>query len=475
MAFELDNENSNAADQAEASTPPRHDAFSDAPDKVSQSDAARKRNQEALEKFLASPRRPPPPKATYAEMKLMDESSPRENPPRHVTTDFAETVSQAAFPEVVTPQAAVSQVTVPQAANPQVKAAPDVSQATDSRAAIPQPMVSQSAIPQTAAPQATDFSAVVTPDVSRASDATTTTASTRAANSGERGGIRKIPARVLTALLGIPIVLAIVWIGGALLTGVTVFLALVAMRELIVASRRSKTPLVIEWCYFLLLFAMISLWQTTPLWRKIAFGEYPEPFVGPPTPMLLLMWPFLMLLFVPMWLLLWAISRYEKNSVSLASVALSTLAIDYVALFAFLPMLRDAPDGLSLFSLLLAGVWAGDTAAYYVGRAFGEHHLTSLSPGKTSEGVLAGVFATVLVCSILAGALQLEWAHGIAIGMLISIFAPLGDLVESLWKRELGIKDSGSILPGHGGVLDRCDSLLLAAPAVFVYALWQNL
>lgn len=300
-------------------------------------------------------------------------------------------------------------------------------------------------------------------------------ASTRGARAGAlSGALSKIPARVLTALLGIPLVLFIVWQGGALLTGVTVFLALVAMRELIVAARRNKTPLVIEWCYFLLLFVMVSLWHTMPLWREIQLSSVAVS--TPPVASLLhLAWPLLALLLVPLWLLSWAVFRYQKNRVTLSSVALSTLAVNYVALFAFLPMLREAPNGLSLFVLLLAGVWTGDTAAYYAGRALGKRRLTALSPGKTREGVLAGAFATLLMCLVLAGALQMEWMHGLAIGFLIAVLAPLGDLVESLWKRELGTKDFGAMLPGHGGVLDRCDSLLLAAPAVFLYALWQGL
>ena len=246
------------------------------------------------------------------------------------------------------------------------------------------------------------------------------------------------------------------------------------MRELIVAARKNKMPLVIEWCYFLLLFAMISLWNTMPLWREIYLTGVTmatPPFVS----MLHLAWPLLALLLVPAWLLLWGVLRYAKKRVSLASIALSTLAIFYIALFSFWPMLRDLPNGMKLFVLLLGGVWTGDSAAYFAGRAFGKSRLTPLSPGKTREGILASCVATLLICLLLAGALQMDFRHGIAIGVLIAVFAPLGDLVESLWKRELGVKDFGAILPGHGGVLDRCDSLLLTAPVVFAYALWQAL
>ena len=310
------------------------------------------------------------------------------------------------------------------------------------------------------------------PQPSPAEDA----ASTRRARGGVAALVGNVSPRILTALIGIPLVLLVVWQGGALLTGITVLLALTAMRELIVAARKNKTPLVIEWCYFLLLFAMIALWNTMPLWREAAGysdGMIIEFQVRPA--LLHLAWPLLTLIFVPVWLLLWGVIRFAKQRVSLSSIALSTLAIFYVALFAFWPMLRDLTNGMALFVLLLGGVWAGDSAAYFAGRAFGKTRLTPLSPGKTREGIVASCVATLLMCLLLAGALRLDFWHGIAIGVLISIFAPLGDLVESLWKRELNVKDLGAILPGHGGVLDRCDSLLLTAPIVFIYALWQAL
>lgn len=116
-------------------------------------------------------------------------------------------------------------------------------------------------------------------------------------------------------------------------------------------------------------------------------------------------------------------------------------------------------------------IWINDTGAYLVGSFIGKHKMYErISPGKTWEGTLGGV----LLCLALSFAMvkvfpQLTLPHWMAISVLVGVFGTLGDLVESMLKRLAGVKDSGNIMPGHGGVLDRFDSLLFAAPFVFVY------
>jgi phosphatidate cytidylyltransferase len=123
---------------------------------------------------------------------------------------------------------------------------------------------------------------------------------------------------------------------------------------------------------------------------------------------------------------------------------------------------------LLLFALVIT--WAGDTGAYFAGRAFGQQLLAPhLSPKKTWEGSLAG-----LAAAIIAGVLFQRWLHTPAaylIGMAVAgnIAGQIGDLLESAYKRSAGVKDSGSLLPGHGGVLDRIDALILAIPVVWYY------
>ena len=166
----------------------------------------------------------------------------------------------------------------------------------------------------------------------------------------------------------------------------------------------------------------------------------------------------------------------------LPDASVSILCLLYVgfALIA-LPVLRDASNGPSLITFLFCVVWAGDIAALYVGRAWGRHKMApKLSPNKSWEGALGSVAGSLLVTGGLLGlaALLEMWGsarlsypedvwYWLALAVVVNIAAQVGDLVESAFKRSVGVKDSGSLLPGHGGVLDRIDALLLAAPVLW--------
>ncbi|MCB0228095.1 MAG: CDP-archaeol synthase, partial [Anaerolineae bacterium] len=127
-----------------------------------------------------------------------------------------------------------------------------------------------------------------------------------------------------------------------------------------------------------------------------------------------------------------------------------------------------------LYWLLLGAIaiWTADATAYFAGRAFGKHPWWPRhSPKKTWEGYLSGAAAATVVTAILGVLLlQLSPLEGAALGLLIGLFAPLGDLAESMIKREVGAKDSSNLIPGHGGFLDRIDSLLITIPIVFYWA-----
>ena len=133
------------------------------------------------------------------------------------------------------------------------------------------------------------------------------------------------------------------------------------------------------------------------------------------------------------------------------------------------------------FILVLAAVFLADSAAYFIGRRFGQHKLSPrLSPKKTWEGYLAGVVAGTLGAALVAYLWSL-WAgadftvtpwQGALLGLVISVITTLGDLGESMLKRQSGVKDSSNLIPGHGGVFDRIDSWLWAAPIGFYFILW---
>jgi phosphatidate cytidylyltransferase len=145
------------------------------------------------------------------------------------------------------------------------------------------------------------------------------------------------------------------------------------------------------------------------------------------------------------------------------------------------PLLREESNGPSLLIFLMCVVWAGDIAAYYVGRAWGRHKMAPhLSPNKTWEGALGSLAGSLVAAGglwSLASWLETlnsarlsypdEFGYWLVVAAVVNVAAQVGDLAESALKRSAGVKDSGNLLPGHGGVLDRIDALLLAAPVLW--------
>lgn len=172
---------------------------------------------------------------------------------------------------------------------------------------------------------------------------------------------------------------------------------------------------------------------------------------------------------------------YLKQSDPIADWAYTMLSQMYIALpFALLNVLafNASKDGLVAFNTLLplsvfVFLWVNDTGAYCVGSLLGRHKLfPRISPGKSWEGSIGGAAFVLLAAWAISYFLDhsllntLQW---LGLGLVVVVFGTWGDLVESLFKRTLGIKDSGNVLPGHGGMLDRFDSSLLAIPAAVVY------
>jgi phosphatidate cytidylyltransferase len=124
-----------------------------------------------------------------------------------------------------------------------------------------------------------------------------------------------------------------------------------------------------------------------------------------------------------------------------------------------------------VFFLLLV-VWLGDSGAYYVGKRFGRHKLSPrISPKKTIEGLIGGMTASVITALVIKFTFfeEMPLHHAVIAGVILSIAGVIGDLAESMWKRSAAVKDSGTLLPGHGGFLDRFDSILFTAPILYCY------
>lgn len=173
----------------------------------------------------------------------------------------------------------------------------------------------------------------------------------------------------------------------------------------------------------------------------------------------------------------------------LPDVASSIFCLIYVGFsLTTLPWLGAQANGPSLLTFLFCVVWMGDTAALYVGKSYGRHKLApTVSPNKTWEGSVASVISAVVITLLLIflagvfarrGSSLLAYPgsvfHWILLAIILNIVAQLGDLAESAIKRGAGVKDSGTLLPGHGGILDRIDALLLAAPVLWYAQIAQQ-
>ena len=168
--------------------------------------------------------------------------------------------------------------------------------------------------------------------------------------------------------------------------------------------------------------------------------------------------------------LTWLMLRPDRTGASEDWALTFAPAIYVGGLLQFYVPLRALEDGVAWVLLALIGSWSCDTAAFFIGRAVGRTKLAPrISPGKSVEGAGAGILAAVAVAALAAPLVGQPWPRLAGLGLTIGVCTVLGDLLESFIKRLCGAKDSGILVPGHGGVLDRMDSLLLTAAGAYFY------
>lgn len=172
-----------------------------------------------------------------------------------------------------------------------------------------------------------------------------------------------------------------------------------------------------------------------------------------------------------------SIWQFKKDPLVLETVKKQLQGIVYIPLLlSFLVLIRNQPDGMLWIFFLLAIVFAGDISAYYFGSYLGRHKLCpAVSPGKTIEGSIGGLAANMFVGSLVKFFFLpvFPWASSLLFFLVIGIAGQAGDLFESELKRSSNIKDSGGLLPGHGGFLDRIDALLFAAPLAYLFKIYM--
>ncbi len=281
----------------------------------------------------------------------------------------------------------------------------------------------------------------------------------------KKGRVSSLAQRWLTALIAIPVVLVFVWFGGWWAFFATAIVVVIACLEfhtmLLHIGQRPLVWMSLGLSILFLVSAMLP--QQRLLILEIGIGAS-----------ILLSFPYFF----------WR----EKLEGALVDWAL-TLAIAFyigwpmsllLLLRQFEPAVFHPASGGWLYlpprvwwlMTLLLGVWSFDGAAFFSGRYFGRHKLAPLiSPGKTWEGVIGGLVACVITCLVTTVVpLGVPWFLSILLAVLIGVAATLGDLSESLIKRQTRVKDSGQIMPGHGGMLDRIDSILFAVIVVYIFS-----
>jgi phosphatidate cytidylyltransferase len=266
--------------------------------------------------------------------------------------------------------------------------------------------------------------------------------------------------RAITAAVLVPLLLVVIWLGGIVLAGAIAVITVLAAREVFALLRAVAQP------------ALPALGSVLAL-TVILNAAFPEVLEGSG------------LLLVGIGVILVAVAAFTRHDPrdGLSTWMATVFGALYVSMLAFVIRLGyaapDVPAGAPLewlgaergwVVLLILAVWSYDTGAYLVGRQFGrERFLTHISPSKTYAGLIGGVVAsTVVVALMLVGLGQPPW-HALLLGPLTALAAQAGDLAESMLKRAASAKDSSTLIPGHGGILDRVDSFLFAAPVVTLY------
>ncbi len=164
----------------------------------------------------------------------------------------------------------------------------------------------------------------------------------------------------------------------------------------------------------------------------------------------------------------------KRPKEAIVDIAVTLLGMMYIGwFFSYLLFIRALTERGAYLLFLVVTIWALDIVAYLVGTRFGRHKLwPSVSPKKTIEGAAAGFIVCLIAAGIFGYYAGFDMTHSLVLGAIIGVVAQMSDLVESLIKRDAGVKDSSQIVPGHGGVLDRIDSFILAAPVVYYYLVW---
>ncbi len=263
--------------------------------------------------------------------------------------------------------------------------------------------------------------------------------------------------RVLTALIGLPLLLAVLFCPTPVIVAVVMAAALVGMKEYYNAIGIGGKKSLCRLGYLATIIIPLGIYFLTDT-------------------ALVLVYLYIVVLFLMMLM--------SKNQITFQDIAYLVMGLIYIPYFlSHIIYIRDMELGNIYIWLVFVGAFLTDSCAYFAGCAIGGRKLCpSISPKKTVAGAVGGVVGCglsfilfgIVMNHVFAGSLggeTLSFAKLFVLGLMVSVISQIGDLVASMLKRQCGIKDFGNLLPGHGGILDRCDSIILVAPVIFLFLL----
>jgi len=266
---------------------------------------------------------------------------------------------------------------------------------------------------------------------------------------------KKLGLRVLVAIFGIPIIVFLVYTGGLAFVGLVLLVNLLSQYEFYkLTELKQMLPLKI-----------LGLAGTVLITISFYYFGLEKS------------WLIILILFY----ITLIIELFRNKASATLNISATAWGVFYpTVFFCFHILIRELPNSFQLdyaigakwIMFMLITIWICDTAAYFIGSAIGKHKLFErISPHKTMEGAIAGFFFALITAYLLHQFYlkELHLIHCLVIGFIIGIMSQVGDLVESLFKRDAGVKDTSGILPGHGGFLDRFDAPLFVAPLVYLY------
>ena len=264
--------------------------------------------------------------------------------------------------------------------------------------------------------------------------------------------------RILTGIIGLPIVALVLIFGNVyIVDGVFTVVALISMYEFFHAIKTEGKSKPIEWIGYLSCI-VIALLHVIP-------KEHILNFIGLYTVLVIAT----MLIIV----------IFSKMRTGIKDIALTLFGIAYIIFFlAFIPLLYGLENGKLLVWYILISAWGTDTFAYFVGSKYGKHKFSKISPKKSVEGCIGGIIGATILMVIYTvfinkfGGMNIKYWYVILMAIFLSIFSQIGDFSASAIKRTVNIKDFGNLFPGHGGMLDRIDSIIFIAPFAYFFIMY---